>query len=135
MLNKLIAETYDRFKLVVQEGRGDAYEENRKHKRDGRKLAADWRDYADGRILSGKEAHDLGFVDALGNFDDAVEQAAEIAGVEKYDLVEYRLHLDLADLFRLFGKSDAKGVKLDLGVELPKLLPGRLYFLPPTGLY
>lgn len=135
MLNKLISETYERFQSVVQGGRSDAYQENQKHKRDGRKLASDWRTYADGRILSGKEAHELGFVDSLGNFDDAVDQAAEIAGVKKFDLVEYRLYYDLADLFRLFGRSDTKGVKIDLGVEVPRLLPGRLYFLPPTGLY
>lgn len=135
MVQKLINETYGRFTGVVMDGRTKAFNVNAKGKRKGRMLVDNWRDYADGRILSGKEAHALGFVDALGNFDDAVDEAAGIAGVRKFDLVEYRLHYDLADLFRLFGKSDVKGVKIDLGVEVPKLLPGRLYFLPTTELY
>lgn len=135
MVNKLITETYDKFKSVVAEGRARASKLNKKEKRDGRELAANWRDYADGRILSGKEARELGFVDSLGNFDKAVDEAADIAGVKKFDLIEYRLHYDLADLFRMFGKSEAKGVKIDLGLETPKLQAGRMYFLSPTYLH
>jgi protease-4 len=36
---------------------------------------------ADGRIYSGEEAHRLGLVDQLGNFQDAVALAAEKAGI------------------------------------------------------
>jgi protease-4 len=36
---------------------------------------------ADGRIYSGEEAHRQGLVDRLGNFQDAVELAAEKAGI------------------------------------------------------
>ena len=43
--------------------------------------------------------------------------------------------MNLANLFRLFGKSEAKEIKIDLGVNLPKLKAGRLYFLSPTLLY
>ena len=38
-------------------------------------------DYADGRVLSGTEAQKLGFVDEVGNFEDAVESAKRIAGI------------------------------------------------------
>jgi hypothetical protein len=34
----------------------------------------------------------------------------------------------LSNLFHLLGKSDAKSLKIDLGVELPRLQPG-LYYL------
>ncbi len=37
---------------------------------------------ADGRIYTGAESIDLGLVDKLGNLEDAVEWAAELAGVE-----------------------------------------------------
>lgn len=38
-------------------------------------------DIARGRVWSGMEALDLGLVDQLGNFDDAVQAAAELAGL------------------------------------------------------
>lgn len=40
------------------------------------------REIADGRILSGARAKDLGLIDVLGNFQDAVDLAKEIAGIE-----------------------------------------------------
>ncbi len=131
MVQKLINETYTKFKSVVAEGRGDAHEKN---KSDGKALARDWEEYADGRVFSGKEAHQLGFVDELGNFETATDRAKEIAGISDADLIEYRLRYDLSDFFRMFGKSDAQGVKVDLGVEFPKVEAGRLYFLSPTYL-
>jgi protease-4 len=129
MVQKLINETYDKFKSVVAEGRRYAHDKN---KSEGQTLARDWEDYADGRVLSGKEAQQLGFVDELGDFDDATERAKDLAGISDADLIEYRVRYDLSDFFRMFGKSDAHGVKVDLGVEFPKLEAGRLYFLSPT---
>ena len=37
---------------------------------------------ADGRILTGEQAMDLGLVDRMGNFNDAVQWAAEMGGIE-----------------------------------------------------
>ncbi|MCU0784857.1 MAG: signal peptide peptidase SppA [Verrucomicrobia bacterium] len=132
MVQKLINETYDKFKSVVAEGRRYAHDKN---KSEGQALARDWEDYADGRVLSGKEAQQFGFVDELGDFDDAADRAKEIVGIHDANLVEYRVRYDLSDFFRMFGKSDAHGVKVDLGVEFPKLEAGRLYFLSPTYLH
>jgi protease IV len=132
MVDKLINETYEKFKSVVAEGRAQAHEKNRN---EGKALARDWVDYADGRVLSGKEAQHLGFVDELGGFDDAAERAKEIAGVSEANLIEYRVRYDLSDFFRMFSKSDAHGVKVNLGVEFPKLEAGQLYFLSPTYLH
>lgn len=131
MVQKLINETYARFKSVVAEGRRQAHDKN---KDEGKALARDWEDYADGRVLSGKEAHQLGFVDELGGFDDAAERAKDLCGVSDANLIEYQVRYDLSDFFRMFGKSDAHGVKVDLGVDFPKLDAGRLYFLSPTYL-
>ncbi len=129
MVRNLIQETYSRFKEIVEEGRQNARDLN---KDAGRKLAQDWVEYADGRVLSGKEAHRLGFVDELGTFQDAVSRARTLAGIKKANLVSYQPHFDLADFFKMFGKSEAKVVKIDVGMEMPKLLAGRLYFLSPT---
>ena len=132
MVQNLIDQTFKRFKTVVKEGRDQAYAKSKE--KEGRPLNGNWQDYADGRVLSGGEAYDLGFVDQLGTFDNAVKKTEELAGIGEANLIEYQQHFDLSDLFRLFGKSDAKSVKLELGVDLPKLQAGRLYFLAPTFL-
>jgi protease-4 len=132
MVQSLINETYEKFKSVVLAGRKRAQEKNRDK---GRALSEDWADYADGRILSGTEAFKLGFVDELGTFDDAVKRAKNIAGISKANLIEYQQRFDISDLFRLFGKSDSKVVKVDLGMDVPKLQAGHLYFLAPTFLH
>ena len=70
-----------------------------------------------------------------GNLDTATDQALSLTGIPDADLIQYRQPLNLANLFQLFGKSEAKEIKIDLGVDLPKLKAGRLYFLSPLLLY
>ena len=132
MVQSLVNETYGRFTNVVATGREWAQERN---KNKGRALSEDWADYADGRILSGSEAFKLGFVDELGTFEDAVKQAKSIAGIHNANLIEYQQRYDFSDLFRLLGQTDSKTVKVDLGMEMPKLQAGQLYFLSPTLLH
>jgi protease-4 len=121
---------------VVKEGRGQANDKNKESKDKGRPLSDDWQDYADGRVLSGTEALKLGFVDQLGGFADAVDQTKKIVGLSRANLVQYQQRYDLGDLFRIFGKSDAAGsIKVDLGLDAPKLQAGKLYFLAPTFLH
>jgi protease-4 len=133
MLQALIDQTYEKFKEVVAEGRKQAHEKNEKA---GKELARDWMDYADGRVLSGKEAQQLGFVDELGNFDVAAQRAKKIAKVRGgANLIEYRQRYDLSDFLGMFGESQSRVLKVDVGIELPKLEAGRLYFLSPTYLH
>jgi protease-4 len=129
MLQALIDEVYRQFKSVVADGREAA---NKKNAAAGQTLSRDWETYADGRVLSGSEAFKLGFVDELGNFDLAVARARKLAGISNANLVRYQRRIDLADLFRFLGKSEARSVKVDLGIEFPKLNAGQFYFLPPT---
>ncbi len=133
MVQGLIDETFAKFKSVVQEGREQAYQKNKNNK--GRELSDDWQDYADGRVLSGTEAYKLGFVDELGGFDDAVERAKLLVGISNANLIEYQQRYDLSDFFRIFGKSESKAVKIELGTDMPKLQAGKLYFLAPTSLH
>ena len=132
MVQSLIDETYSRFTNVVAQGRAYAHEKNRE---DGKALADDWPGYADGRVLSGSRAFELGFVDQLGDFDDAVKRARQIAGIRTANLIRYEERHDLLDLFPMFGKTEAPVIKVDLGLEPPKLEAGRLYFLSPTFLH
>jgi protease IV len=132
MVQKLIDETYAKFKSVVAEGRQSAHEKNDESK----PLADNWADYADGRVLSGKEAYEHGFVDQLGSYEDALAKAEELGDVkDTANVVEYRQRNDLAELFGMFGETQSRALKVDLGFELPKLQAGRMYFLSPLFLY
>jgi protease-4 len=135
MVQALIDETFAKFKRVVQDGREAAFKKT-PHTDAGvsQAFSPDWADYADGRILSGTEALKLGFVDELGDFDVAVNRARKLAGVSSANLVEYQPVFDISNLFRMFGKADTKAVKVDLGVDVPKLRAGCQYFLLSTYL-
>jgi protease-4 len=52
---------------------------------------------AQGRVWAGTTAKELGLVDHLGGFDDAVEAAAAAAGIEDYRLAIYRDQPDQFD--------------------------------------
>lgn len=127
MVQGLIDETFGRFKDVVADGRIAAHDTN---KGDGKPLADNWEEFADGRVFSGIQAKSLGFVDENGNFDTAVDRAFEIAGIDNANLIEYRERYDFANFLSLFGESSqAKDIKLNLGIEVPKLRPGLMYYL------
>jgi protease-4 len=132
MIQALIDETFEKFKSVVAKGRADAAEKNNGN---GRELKADWAEYADGRIFSGKQALELGFVDELGNFETAVKSARALAKIKSANLIHYQQPVNLAGLLRLFGKTEAPAIKVDLGVDLPKLQVGRLYFISSSVLH
>jgi protease-4 len=130
MVQSLIDETYAKFTNVVCVGRSQAHKQNQK---EGQALIAEWGTYADGRVLSGSEALKYGFVDELGDFDKAVERTKKIANISNANLIEYRERYNISEFLRLFGQSDSMhNIKLDLGVEMPKLQAGCLYFLSPT---
>jgi protease-4 len=70
-----IEKVYYTFKSRVAEGRSmsmDAVEE-----------------IAQGRVWSGKNALEIGLVDSLGGLQEAITAAAELAGINKYNLVDY----------------------------------------------
>ena len=127
MVQALIDETYQKFKSIVHDGRNQAHLKNGK---DGKALAADWENFADGRVLSGTQALNLGLVDELGDFDDAVDKAEEIAHIRNANLVEYQERYDISNFLSMFGQNNqAHDIKLDLGLDIPKLQAGCMYFL------
>ncbi len=127
MVQALITETFEKFKGIVADGRANAHDLNKK---EGKALAENWEDFADGRVLSGKQALEIGLVDDLGDFDKAVEQAFTIAHIKNANLIEYRERYDFANFLSMFGQgAQAKDIKLDLGVDIPKLRSGCMYYL------
>ena len=65
----LIDEVFEEFQSVVIENRGDRLDRE----------AFD--EILDGRVLSGRQAYRIGMVDALGRKQDAINKAAELAGI------------------------------------------------------
>ena len=128
MVQRLIDETYQKFMGVVRDGRNAAHKLNGD---EGKALAPDWEKYADGRVLSGDQAYKIGLVDELGDFDAAVKRAKLIANIHGgANLIEYRERYDLSNFLSMFGQSgQAHDIKFDLGVDIPKLQAGALYFL------
>lgn len=68
LIMALISDVQRQFVEAVAEGRGLSLEEVM--------------EIADGRIFSGAQAKELGLVDVLGNFQDAVQLAKEMAGIK-----------------------------------------------------
>ena len=132
MIKEMIDETYNKFKSVVADGRRRA---NKKNSGEGRTLVENWEQFADGRVLTGKQAYEYGFVDEQGTFETAVTRAKKLAGIPDASLIRYQEPFNLSHLFSLFGKAETTTLKIDLGIDLPKLQVGRPYFLSPTVLH
>ena len=70
-----IEKVYHTFKSRVAEGRSLSMEEVE--------------EIAQGRVWSGKQAIEVGLVDALGGLEEAIIAAAELANIKNYNLVDY----------------------------------------------
>ncbi|MBI2608579.1 MAG: signal peptide peptidase SppA [Deltaproteobacteria bacterium] len=69
LLQDMIENIYQQFKNTVLE--------SRKEKIDEQKLS----EVADGRVMTGEQAHQVGLVDSLGTLEDAVYEAQKLAGI------------------------------------------------------
>ncbi len=76
-----------------------------------RKLPEDKvRQLADGRIFSGRQAMELGLVDQLGNFSDAVEKAGKLAGIKGEPTLVYPRKNRLNMMRELLEEGGAKAL-------------------------
>jgi len=89
ILQDLVDDSYQQFLEQVQKGRQE-------------KIAADkLLEIADGRIFTGKQALELGLVDSLGNYYDAVRQAEKMAGIKGESKLEVINAFSWWDRFKL----------------------------------
>jgi protease-4 len=88
VIQDLIGDIQGQFVEAVAEGRGLPVEKVR--------------EIADGRVFSGEKAMELGLVDELGNFQDAVDVTKEMAGIRGEVELVYpkKAGLRILDLFR-----------------------------------
>ena len=110
--------TYDKFLGIVAKERGLAADDLRNT-------------VADGRILSGRDAHANKLIDGLGQIEDAFEKAKELANARDAAVVKYGPPNSLGRFFRALGESRGSKVEITLPKQLmPQLETGRAYFLP-----
>src|SRR3989344_298912 len=73
---------------------------------------------ADGRILTGRQAYNKGLVDELLTRQEAIDKAAELAGIKNPNNVQYgQTEFSVYDLFFSSGKSFGSGFVSSLQVE------------------
>lgn len=75
MMQRMIERGYDLFTRRCAEGRHTTQDAIKK--------------IGEGRVWLGKDAIGIGLVDCLGNIDDAIAKAVELAGLEQYKTVYY----------------------------------------------
>ncbi len=100
---------YHRFLSLVGESRGMSVEEVDQ--------------VAQGRVWTAQDAQKFGLVDKLGDFDDAVALAAELAKLEDYNLFWVAEPLSPAQQFLqdIFGQ-----IKVSLGLDVSSMVPAAL---------
>jgi protease-4 len=75
---------------IIQESINRTYEAFLGRVSQGRNMTRDQvHEIAQGRVWTGNKAKEIGLVDDIGNIDDAIRIAAEMAGVDDYRLTEY----------------------------------------------
>ncbi|KHT35907.1 signal peptide peptidase SppA [Vibrio sinaloensis] len=78
---------------------------------------------AQGRVWTGQDAMKFGLVDSIGDFDDAVSLAAELAEVENYDIYWVEEPLSPA---QQFIQDLMNQVKVSVGIDINSYLPPAL---------
>ena len=136
----------DLFQLLIERG----YTEFLTMVGENRNMTTDAVDnVAQGRVWTGAKALELGLVDKLGTFSDAIKAAAEKAGLSQYDvkLIKQELSPSEQMIVDLFGEAQANGwlPKAEASAEqkLLRKLTGQLkqdfvllnQFNDPNGVY
>lgn len=107
VMQRSIEQTYDTFVTRVSKGRGLSWEEV-----DG---------IGQGRVWSGADALEIGLVDAFGGLEDAINEAARMAGVTEYRIQERPFMEDpyMKLLKDLSGGMKNKILSRELGTAAP----------------
>jgi protease-4 len=118
----------DSFRDVVQEGIEDTYNTFLQRVAEGRKMSlAQVDSLAQGRVWSGVDAQANGLVDELGNLDDAIAAAADMAGLGNYSIRKYPKYKSnferfMDDLGGMESKIKASLIKEEIGSEAYQIL-------------
>ncbi len=92
IFQSLVDEAYYQFVEIVADGRGFTIEETVK--------------IADGRIYTANQALELGLIDEISTFEDAIYTMQEENGLGDIDMVDFAPMIELSLLDLLYGKSE-----------------------------
>lgn len=99
---------------------------------DGREMDEEAvRELADGRPYTGRQALELGLVDALGSLRDAISAAAEMAEIEgQPQVIEYRRAPSLLEMWMSAQRSERGEVALLEWLDMQFVVPQMRYVAP-----
>ncbi len=107
----------ERFRRQLEEGVQMTYDTFLERVSEGRKMTKEAvNEVAQGRVWSGVDALELGLVDELGNLDDAITAAAEMAGLDGYGIRKYPKYKSDFERFM----EDFSSAKLKIGESVIK---------------
>lgn len=113
VLQSLIDDVYEQFVADVAENRGMTVDEVK--------------ELADGRIYSGRQAKDLGLVDDLGGLQEAIDETADLAGIEgEPEVVEKRKKVGFFEMI----ENKLTGINVSVQEVIPRHLSVK-YMLSP----
>ncbi len=85
----------------------------------GRKIPVEkLREFADGRVFTGIKAKELGLVDRLGNYEDAIAWAAELGGISGEPTVVYARKHRFGAIEEML--DSASQLMMNSGINLPR---------------
>lgn len=117
-IQNLVTQMYDRFLGIVADAR----------KLDKNLLKTT---VADGRVLLGAEALQHKLVDQVGYIEDAYALARKLGSAPDAMVVKYHRSVGLFDMLGMAEASTSRKIEVDvLSHLLPRLEPGRAYYLP-----
>ena len=101
---------------------------------DGRKMTQDdIKKIAEGRVWRGKDALEIGLVDSLGNIDDAIAKAAQLAGIESYDINYYPEKQDpLEQMLKMLTGEDTEEERIIARLKTMAIEPRILMLMEPV---
>ena len=92
LMQTMVERGYDLFTRRCADGRGMSQDEIKK--------------IGEGRVWLGKDALEIGLVDGLGNINDAVAKAVELAELGEYELVSYPEKTDpIQEMLKMFDTT------------------------------
>ncbi|SDE11828.1 protease-4 [Pricia antarctica] len=118
----------DKFRNVVQEGIESTYDTFLKRVSQGRNISvAEADSLAQGRVWSGVDAQRIGLVDELGNLEDAIVEAANMAelkdyGIKKFPKYKTGFERMIEDLGGAGAKAKQNLIEEEIGTEAYSIL-------------
>lgn len=109
IIQKEVEDTYSAFVAKAAQGRNLPEEEIRK--------------LGSGRVWTGSQAKENGLVDLLGDYDDAIKLAAQMAGIEDYALIYYPEQKTLLQQFFSDVSEETRitALRKEMGIMYPYL--------------